>query len=101
MLKEDDENEMVLALREFCVLEKELESSKISLAKKQDFNLIDAFNIFDSARVGEISAYDIREGLNSIDVHPTQEEVELFVGRYDRTFDHRLNFAEFSDAFLP
>jgi hypothetical protein len=37
---------MLLVLKEFCMLKKELESSKISLAKNQDFNLIDACKIF-------------------------------------------------------
>jgi len=32
LLKDEDENEMVLAIKEFCALEKELEASKISLA---------------------------------------------------------------------
>lgn len=34
-------------------------------------------------------------------MYPTTEEIELFVTRYDRTFDRRLTFAEFSEAFLP
>jgi Ca2+-binding EF-hand superfamily protein len=71
------------------------------LSYKSDFNLYDAFNIFDSGRVGNITIHDIREGLNQIGVYPTAEEVELFMTRYDRTKDRRLTFSEFSDAFLP
>jgi Ca2+-binding EF-hand superfamily protein len=55
------------------------------LSFKSDFNLYDAFNIFDSGRVGNITIHDIREGLNQIGVYPTAEEVELFMTRYDRT----------------
>ena len=78
-----------------------MEASKISLTNKYDFNLFDAFNIFDMGRVGTITVHDIKDGLNHIGVYPTQEEVDLFVSRYDRNHDRRLTFAEFSDAFLP
>jgi len=71
------------------------------MANKSDFNLFDAFNIFDISRVGQISIHDIREGLNAIGVYPTAEEVELFVTRYDRSHDRRLSFSEFCEAFLP
>ena len=71
------------------------------MANKCDFNLFDAFNIFDQSRIGMISIHDIREGLNAIGVYPTSEEVELFVTRYDRNHDRRLSFSEFSESFLP
>lgn len=71
------------------------------MSSKSDFNLFDAFNIFDVARCGQVSVHDIREGLNAIGVYPTAEEVELFVTRYDRSHDRRLTFSEFSEAFLP
>lgn len=101
ILKVSDEDELIIALREQCKLERELEGCKISLAEKSDFNLFDAFNIFDPSRIGQISIHDLREGLNHLGVYPAAEEIELFVTRYDRTFDRRLTFAEFSEAFLP
>jgi len=101
ILRQNDEDELVTSLREQCSLERELEAGKIALSLKSDFNLFDAFNIFDMGRIGQISIHDIREGLNAIGVYPTAEEVELFVTRYDRTDDRRLTFPEFSEAFLP
>jgi Ca2+-binding EF-hand superfamily protein len=71
------------------------------LATKSDFNLFDAFNIFDQGRIGQISIHEIKDGLNKIGVYPTGEELELFMTRYDRGGDRRLTFAEFGDAFLP
>ena len=62
--------------------------------------MFDAFNIFDQSRIGQITIHDIRQGLLEIGVYPTTEEVELFMARYDRTYDRRLTFAEFSEAFL-
>ena len=73
----------------------------MQLACKSDFNLFDAFNLFDRSRIGQITIHEIREGLNAIGVYPTSEEVELFITRYDRNNDRRLTFSEFSEAFLP
>ena len=47
LLPTADEDELIQSLREQCSLEREIESGKISLANKCDFNLFDAFNIFD------------------------------------------------------
>jgi hypothetical protein len=42
-----EEDQLVNSLRDIIVLERELESNKVSLALKSDFNLVDAFKIFD------------------------------------------------------
>ena len=52
VLRIGEEDELIGALREQCKLERELESFKISLVQKCDFNLFDAFNIFDPSRIG-------------------------------------------------
>ena len=44
--------ELVHSLKEQCNLEAELENGKINLATKQDFNLDDAFAVFDVPRYG-------------------------------------------------
>jgi Ca2+-binding EF-hand superfamily protein len=100
-LRVADEDELIQSLREQCCLERELESGKISLANKADFNMFDAFNMFDQSRTGQLTIHDIRQGLNAVGVYPSSEEVELFVTRYDRNYDRRLTFSEFSEAFLP
>lgn len=88
------------SLREIITLERELETSKVALTNKPDMNLHDAFRIFDVDYRGSITAADIREGLSAIGVFPTSDEVDLFLKRYDDNKDGRLNFNEFSDAFL-
>jgi hypothetical protein len=35
--------------------------------------------IFDKYNRGEVSSFDLRDGLNDIGVFPTHEEVDLFV----------------------
>ena len=65
-----------------------------------DFNLRDAFDMFDVSRMNQITAQDLYSGLNAIGVYPRFEETELFVTRYDKSGDRRLAFHEFQAAFL-
>ena len=99
LLRLNDEDELVHALKEQCNLEQELENAKINLSHKSDFNLYDAFNIFDVPRYGSITVHELQSGLNAIGVYPTYDECELFITRYDKNGDRRVNFSEFSAAF--
>jgi Ca2+-binding EF-hand superfamily protein len=95
-----EEDALVGALRDLIVQERELESAKVALTMKADFNLHDAFVIFDHLRHGFITQADLREGLAAVGVFPSADEVALFFQRYDANRNHRLNFSEFSAAFL-
>lgn len=95
-----DEDELVNGLRDLIRSENDIEREKVSLALKPDFNLTDAFKIFDVNYCGHICATELREGLAAIGVFPTSEELDLFITRYDTSGDRRLNMREFSDAFL-
>lgn len=66
---------------------------------KVDFNLIDAFKMFEIS--GYVTPTSLRRGLDSIGVYPTKSEVQLFFLRYDKNRDEKLNFDEFAQAFLP
>ncbi len=101
LLRLEEEDELVRALREQISIEKELDNAKISLAQRHDFNLYDAFRIFDIDSRGYISYSDIKASLNDIGVFPTVEDVELFIKRYDKNNDRVLRFSEFCDAFTP
>lgn len=100
ILRVYDEDELVHGLKDLCNAEQDLETAKIALAQKHDFNLRDAFEIFDVPRYGAIDSYQLRSGLNAINVFPTTEEIDLFIQRYDSNGDRRLTFHEFSKAFL-
>ena len=89
------------ALREQISLERDLENEKISLIQKHDFNLFDAFRIFDNDSRGFVNHSDLKFGLNSIGVYPSNEELSLFIKRYDKNNDLRLRFSEFCDSFTP
>jgi len=95
-----DEDQLVHGLKDECNNEQEIENAKIMLAQKHDFNIRDAFDIFDVPRYGQVDAFQLRSGLNAIGVYPTADEVDLFVTRYDQDGNRRLGFHEFADAFL-
>ena len=83
----DEELELVNGLRDLIRVENDIEREKVSLALKPDFNLTDAFKIFDVNYGGNISTTELREGLAAIGVFPTSEELQLFLKRYDTTGD--------------
>lgn len=101
LLRLEEEDELVRALREQISLEKELENAKINLVQRHDFNNYDAFRIFDLNANGYISYSELKSGLNDIGIFPSVEELELFIKRYDKNNDRRLRFSEFADAFSP
>ncbi len=101
LLRLEEEDELVRSLREQISLEKEIENAKISLAQRADFNLFDAFRIFDVDAKGYITYIDLKDGLNHIGVFPASEELDLYIKRYDKNNDKRIRFSEFSDSFTP
>ena len=88
-------------MKEYSGLEHELERSKQELALKSDFNLYDAFKIFDQCDSGSVSLSDLKYGLSNIGVFASNEELGLFVDRYDTDRNGRLRFSELSSALLP
>jgi Ca2+-binding EF-hand superfamily protein len=66
-------------------VERDTEAAKIDLALKSDFNLVDAFKLFDIKSLGGISKQDLMDGLRTnlefTDYHP--DTVTLFFKRYD------------------
>jgi len=90
----------VNTLREIIRVENDIEREKVALATEMDFNLDDAFKIFDNNYSDTITETELREGLAAIGVFPTSEELDLYVTRYDKGGDRRLNRREFSESFL-
>lgn len=53
------EDELVNALKALCTIESHLETAKINLALKPDFNMTDAWNVFDYNQYGFITDYEL------------------------------------------
>jgi Ca2+-binding EF-hand superfamily protein len=83
------------------LLENETEKAKQQLALKADFNLLDAFKVFDLFNVGEIYKKDLENGFIRLGVYGQPNEIDLLFRRYDSNGDHRIRYLEFVDAFTP
>ena len=90
-------------LKEIVFAEREVESAKIELALKSDFNLIDAFRMFDLKGVGCFTSQDLSDCLvRSLHYNDfTSDDIYLFFRRLDKEGKGRLNFNDFSSAVLP
>ena len=78
-----EEENFISYIRELLDLENQLERAKCDNIIKSDFNAEDAFSIFEIDRRGYLTDLDIKYGLNSLDIFPTQEEIALIIKRYD------------------
>ena len=63
-----------------------------------DFNLHDAFSIFDELNKSYISSYDLEKALNRLRVYAARDESDLVVRHFSKG-GSRLNFSEFSLIF--
>mmetsp|Transcript_1337 Transcript_1337/g.1733 ORF Transcript_1337/g.1733 Transcript_1337/m.1733 type:complete len:229 (-) Transcript_1337:47-733(-) len=98
-----EQQEFARVLKDNIFLERELESAKIEVALKPDFNLLDAFKIFDTRGTGNVSVQDIIQALREnlgFDTF-THDDVYLLFRRHDANNDGKLNFTEFSNLVLP
>lgn len=98
-----EQAEFSKVLKDNIFIERELESERIELSLKTDFNLLDAFKIFDMHGTGNVSVQDVivalRESLGMNEF--THDDVYLVFRRFDRNCDGKLNFNEFSSLLLP
>jgi hypothetical protein len=82
-------------------LQGRIERAKVALSLKTDFNLIDAFRIFDRNGLGVATTYDFKAGLAELGLQISESDLMLFMKRFDKDGDNKLRYSEFCDAFLP
>lgn len=66
---------MVDIFRQQLELERCLEKAKIDLTLRTDFNLIDAFRIFDQQGKGWVTSAEIKESLSMFNVFPQPDDI--------------------------
>ena len=95
--------EFIKAIKDIIFAEREVESAKIELALKSDFNIVDAFNQMDRTRSGDISLEDLREGLmsNLYFIDFVNDDMVALFKRFDRRQAGFLNFADFRLYLRP
>jgi Ca2+-binding EF-hand superfamily protein len=82
-------------------VEYQIEDVKTNLAQNPDFNYEDAFRLFESNDKDYLTESDIKNGLNSIGVYPTDQDVRLLMKRFDLQKNGNINYADFFDIIVP
>ena len=100
-IKNESECEIVAAIMESVELERFLEHAKNDCAGKLDFNIADAFRVFDLNHRGFITATEFKDGLGDLGVYATFDDAELILNRYNRSSTGRLTLKEFEEAVVP
>jgi Ca2+-binding EF-hand superfamily protein len=100
-LRAADQIELVSAFKEQIDLARDLDSAKNDLALRSDFNLDDAFRMFDLEDKGYVSIAEFEETLESFHLPPLRDEVSLLVKHYSRIGDTRLLMSDFSTLLMP
>lgn len=103
-MKTNEEKFLVNIFRDFIRLEDEIEQQKILLSFKADFNLVDAFALFDLNGTGTVSIKDLHEGLIAIgvNVEPSMSDLYLLANRYASDVKNGFFTAnDFKSLFLP
>ena len=90
-------------LKEVIFLEREVEQNKIELALKSDFNIVDAFKMFDVRGSGSINPDDLKIGLNhNLDYTPfNSDDIYMLFRRFDLQNAGHLTFQSFNRLVLP
>lgn len=96
-----EEKELVFTLQEQIRLARDLEKFKVELSLKPDFNLIDAFRIFDLNDRSSITTLDIESAIQDIAPMALRDEVYLLIRHYSSLQDGQLRFSDFSELFTP
>lgn len=93
---------MANSLKQIMFVEREVEAVKIELALRPDFNLVDAFRIFDIKIMGACSLQDLIDGLRrNLEISDLDiEAVQMFFHRFDKSLGH-ISFNQFANAVLP
>ncbi len=77
-----EEHNFQAFLKDIIMWENEVERLKCDLALRSDFNLPDAFRVFEVDKRGYFDDLDFKYGANFLDVFPNSEEIALIFKRY-------------------
>jgi Ca2+-binding EF-hand superfamily protein len=69
-----EEEELIDGLKRIIDQEKLLDQAKERLLTHQEFNLVDAFRLFDFSSLGSIAVADIQDAFNAYGVFPARSE---------------------------
>ena len=76
-------------------------SNKLNLSYCNDAYLINLFNFFDYFQRNQISQIDLIQSLKKVHLFISNEDVNIIFNKYDKNYDNKLDYEEFSDIILP
>lgn len=88
-------------IKEMMTSEMKIEQSKIGLALRADFNVEDAFRIFEVNGRGYITESDLKYGLSQLDVFASQSDLKLLMRRVDLHKTGTITYGTFFDLVTP
>ncbi len=86
-LKKKNGHEVALILKRQIDLAREIEDEKNSLALKGDFNLLEAFRLFDAEESEYITRSQLQSGLEALEVFVAKDELALLIKKLDKDAD--------------
>ncbi len=96
-----EENQMKEYIIELMKIESKIEEEKIELVSKCDFNIEDAFKIFDLNNKGYIIDDDLKFTLNQFGIFANDHDIRLLMKRFDLNKKSCLTFTDFFDMIVP
>ena len=98
---EEEKQKLINYFTKVMNIEGNIERDKTILALKPDFNVEDAFRIFEIDGRGYLTDEDIVNGLNLLNVPCSRSDAKLLIKRFDNSKQGVLNFADFFDIVTP
>jgi len=96
-----EENQLNDFLKELMLIESNVEKLKIDIALKSDFNIEEAFRIFETAERNYLIDKDLKSGLHLLNVYVNDFHIRLLMKRFDLQKKSFLNFSDFFDMIVP
>ena len=82
--------------------ESQIELSKLNLVSRKDFNLINAFNLFDEQNKGYISFDDLKNELEFIGLTINDRDIQLLINRFNKNNKKtNIEYNNFCNGLLP
>ena len=81
-----------IAMKEQIKLETELESMRQDMSLLVDFDIHNAFHYFDKEGKGYLNTNDINVVLEDLSITPLQDDILLFIRRYDPNLDSKITY---------
>ena len=98
---EMEERQLKDYLKNVMDAERDIEQMKTDLALKCDFNVEDAFRIFECNNCNCLTCDDLKCGLRLLDIYATDSDIRGLMRRFDLNKKGYLNYSDFFDMVVP